>query len=319
MKRPQRARLISCFLATALGAVALAWPTPAMAAPNDPYYSRQWHHARIGTPTAWKTTTGKGITIAIVDTGVERRHEDLARNMSRAQYDSVNNDNRADDLQGHGTAVAGAAAAVMNNRRGLVGVAPSAKIMAVRAFSAKAGADPDDVSGGIMWAADHGADVINLSLGTSSTSPLNVAVDIAPVTYAVAQGSLVIAAAGNSSEPQCFTPAISPGALCVGATDNRDALARFSNYGVRLDIVAPGVGIWTTNRSFYGPSNGTSLASPIVAGVGALLMSMGANNILAAAILRASAKDLGLPGYDLTYGFGRLDAKAAVALCKQIC
>ena len=138
--------------------------------------------------------------------------------------------------------------------------------------------------------------------------------------YAAAQGALVVAAAGNDATPFCGTPAFNPAVLCVGASDELDRLADFSNYFLRLDVVAPGTSIITTDKfGLYSATQGTSVASPYVAGVGALLMSMGATNFQAAQIIRSSAKDLGLPGYDNTYGFGRLDAKEAVELCKQVC
>jgi subtilisin family serine protease len=315
------ARLIGWFLAT-LVLVASVWPASAGAAvafPNDTDYARQWYLRRIGAPEAWKTTKGKGVKVAIVDTGIDYRHPDLRRNLLlKEQYDAINDDFDATDLHGHGTSVAGVVAAVTNNKAGIAGVAPEAKLMSIRAFGALAGANPADVADGVMWAADHGAKVINLSLG--SDIPINPSLQEVAIPYAVAQGALVVAAAGNSSSPYCSTPAFNPAALCVGATDSLDRLASFSSYALRLDVVAPGQGVYTTAfPTGYGSANGTSLASPVVAGVGALLMSMGADNILASLILRASAKDLGLPGYDLTYGFGRVDAKAAVEMCKQIC
>lgn len=317
------ARLIGCLLAVAIVVGAVWSPSAGAAAfPNDPGYARQWFLRRIGVQEAWKTTKGKGVNIAIVDTGIDYRHPDLRANiLLKRQYDSINNDFDATDLQGHGTSVAGVAAAVANNKQGVAGVAPEAKLMAVRAFSALEGAAIEDVGESVMWAADNGANVINLSLGGST--PLmatgNPGYDLS-FPYAVAKGALVIAAAGNSADPFCGNPANTPAVLCVGATDSLDRLAGFSNYGLRLDVVAPGQGIYTTASPFgYSSSQGTSVASPVVAGLGALLMSMGANNVLAAVIIRASAKDLGLPGYDLTYGWGRVDAKAAVELCKQIC
>lgn len=318
------ARTIGCGLVLALMAVATGWPTPAVAAsaPNDPLFKQQWGLRRIGAPTAWTTAQGAGITIAIVDTGVDKTHEDLKGNFLPAkQYDAINDDFDAADLHGHGTSVAGAAAAVTNNRKGIAGVAPKAKIMAVRAFGALEGANPADVADGVMWAADNGAQVINLSLGAAiPVDPFVTDLQEVSLLYAAAQGSLVVAAAGNASQPFCSTPAFNPAVLCVGASDELDRLADFSNYFLGLDVVAPGVSIITTDKfGLYSSSQGTSLASPYVAGVGALLMSMGASNLQAAQIIRASAKDLGLPGYDNTYGFGRLDAKAAVDLCKEVC
>lgn len=313
--------------------VAVAWPSPALAAVkvNDPMFNRQWGLRRIGAPDAWQTTQGAGATIAVVDTGVYGRHEDLAANfLPKKQYDAINDDSDATDLgaTGHGTYVSGVAAAVGNNRKGISGVAPKAKLMAIRASSALAGYRGADVADGVMWAADHGANVINLSLGNPML-PVDVFLDDLlelAVIYATVQGALVVVAAGNEALPYCTSPSFNPAVLCVGASDQFDQLAGFgrpgagSNYGVRLDLLAPGKSILSTDRfGFYTANQGTSAAAPFVAGVGALLMSMGASNLLAAQIIRGTAKDLGLPGYDITYGFGRLDAKAAVDLCKQIC
>lgn len=326
-----RKRLKAVGFGLVISVMAVGWPSPALAAVkvNDPMFNRQWGLRRIGAPDAWQTTQGAGMIIAIVDTGVDRRHEDLAANfLVKKQYDAINNDFDAADLHGHGTFVAGIAAAVMNNRKGIAGTAPKAKIMPVRAFGALEGAAAEDVADGVMWATDNGADVINLSLGNPllPVDPLLTDLQELSMLYATAQGSLVVAAAGNEALPYCTTPSFNPAVLCVGASDQFDQLAGFgrpraaSNYGVRLDVVAPGKSILSTDRyGFYTASQGTSAAAPFVAGVGALLMSMGASNLLAAQIIRTSAKDLGLPGYDNTYGFGRLDAKAAVELCKQIC
>jgi len=325
-----RTRIAGAVFALCLLGVTIGSATPALAAaryPNDPYFARQWFLPRIGAPTAWKTTKGKGVTIAIVDTGVARRHEDLRANMSPYQDDEIDHKtNTGDSCRPicHGTAVAGTAAAVTNNKLGVAGVAPQAKIMAVRVFRDVGTATSTDVANGVKWAVEHGANVINLSLGTSI--PV-VDIDDAAVAYATARGALVVASAGNASSPFCASPALDPAALCVGATDSMDRLTSFSNYALRLDVVAPGQGIWTTeaitpydNLGFYGALSGTSFAAPIVSGVGALLMSMGATNVQAAAIIRATAKRLGSPPvYNLTYGFGRVDAAAAVDLCKQVC
>jgi subtilisin family serine protease len=334
---------LTCAIITALAFVAVAAPASA-GTPNDPLYPRQWHLKRIGAPAAWTTAKGVGVTIAIVDTGVNVNHEDLRDRISPVRFDAIDGGTNVSDKNGHGTASAGVAAATLGNARGVVGVAPKARIMPIRVF------DPNDPEGtakdadtaeGVMFAADHGADVINLSLG-GGLDPRRFGLPASPVgalpvpgqseiatTYATALGSLVVASASNDSQPFCQFPAMNPAVLCVGASDQLDGIAWFSNYGVRLDVVAPGTSIWTTgapygagstlaDRAYQAPS-GTSEAAPIVAGIGALLMSMGANNILAATIIRLSAKDLGTPGYDLTYGFGRVDAAAAVAMCKQLC
>jgi len=339
-----RRRLLACAIALLVAAAAGGWPSSASAAsyPNDPFYARQWHLRRIGAPEAWKVSKGKGITIAILDTGVDRRHLDLAANMSPLQYDAVNGTNDGSEICTydppaktrvcHGTSVAGVAAAVTNNGRGVAGVAPEAKIMSVR-VSTKDAIDDTAVLNGMMWAVDHGAKVINMSItaeiGTGlpfiRTLPFPDPWNLG-VLYAAAKGALITISAGNDGSALCGDPGENPAVLCVGASDSADQTTFFSNYGVRLDVVAPGLGIWTTSVSspydtagYYGPLAGTSFAAPLVAGIGAQLMSMGASNIQAANIIRATAKDLGLPGYDITYGFGRVNAAAAVNLCKQVC
>jgi thermitase len=320
-----RARLLAFGVAVLMAAVGAGWTGPASAAtkkfpltaPNDPLYARQWYLRRIGVPAAWKTTQGKGVVVAVIDTGVERRHPDLKPNLI-AGRDTLNDDSDPSDPQGHGTAVSGIIAAVTNNRTGIAGIAPKAKIMPLRACSnvGENSCDTQAVADANMYAANEGADVINMSLGGALPWPP----EEAAILYATARGAVVVASAGNSSTPACGFPAFNPASLCVGASDGLDGLADFSSYGARLDVVAPGVGLWTTARPFlYMSFDGTSAAAPVVSGVAALLMSMGATNVQASQIIRATAKDLGLPGYDITYGFGRVDAKAAVELCAQIC
>ena len=330
-----RRRLLGCALALLVAAAAGSWPSSASAAsyPNDPYYSREWHLRRVGAPEAWKTTKGKGIIIAVVDSGVDTRHPDLTKNVLPLQLNGITNaPTQTDSCPAnpgerehfcHGTFVSGVAAAVTNNRLGVAGVAPEAKVMAVQTgLYNQPGVNENAVSTGVMWAADHGAKVINLSLGgvISTIDPA--------VLYAEAKGALVVVSAGNSATPVCSDPGLNPAAICVGASDQFDRLAPFSNYGVKLDVVAPGTGIWSTcdapgpfiSFRYYCAADGTSFSAPIVSGIGALLMSMGADNVLAGAIIRATAKQLGAPPvYNTTYGFGRVDAAAAVNLCKQIC
>ena len=200
---------------------------------NDPAFSRQWWLRRIHAPEAWKTTTGKGITIAVVDTGVDPRHPDLKGHMVPG-WDAIKGAPSNTDPHGHGTGVAGMAAAIRNNRTGIAGVAPDAKIMPIRgcSISGENTCEGGAVAEGIMWAVDHGADVINLSLGANI--PVIPDWDLA-VTYAAAQGVLVVAAAGNSTTPMCGSPAFNPLVLCVGASDALDTMANFSSYGLRLD------------------------------------------------------------------------------------
>jgi len=339
-----RRRLLFCAITLLVAATAAVWPSAASAGsyPNDEFFGRQWHLRRIGAQAAWQVSKGKGITIAVLDTGVDRRHLDLAANMSPLQYDAVNGTSDGSEICTydppvkarvcHGTSVAGVAAAVTNNKRGVAGVAPDAKIMAIR-VSTKDNIDDTAVLNGMMWAVDHGAKVINMSITAELATGLPYARTLPVpdpwnlgVLYAAARGALITISAGNDNSALCGDPGENPAVLCVGASDSTDQTTFFSNYGVRLDVVAPGLGIWTTSVSspydtagYYSPLAGTSFAAPLVAGIGAQLMSMGATNIEAANIIRGTAKDLGLPGYDITYGFGRVDANAAVHLCQQVC
>lgn len=335
---PKHVKVLGCGLVLAVVTVAAGWPSPALAAdPNDPLYDRQWGLRRIGAPEAWKTSQGRGINVAVLDTGVYRRHEDLRNNMAGPQWDFIDNDGNANPVAAigpfaaHGSLAAGVIAATRNNGRGIAGVAPQAKIMAVRVGGGLDRTfDIDAATEGISWATQNGADVINMSLGVTLSEDLSVPVPWPPMdialTEAAASGVLLVASAGNEAFPICGEPAIHLAVLCVGASDELDRLADFgrgngSNYGIGLDVVAPGRTIISTGLELspYESVQGTSFAAPFVAGVGALLMSMGATHVQAAQIIRHTAKDLGLPGYDNTYGFGRLDAKAAVELCEQIC
>ena len=305
-------------LLLALSSVAAA--APAHAAPNDPRYGSQWGLHRIRSEQSWAGSRGGGTTIAVVDTGVFASHEDLAGKVTGG-FDFVAWDNDPRDEHGHGTFVAGIAAAVTGNDRGIAGTAPDAVIMPVRVLDAKGRGSSSAVASGVRFAADSGARVINLSLGDEALPPLALlpGLDDA-VSYAFARGALVVAAAGNQETAMCSSPAFSAFALCVGASDGGDGRAGFSNHGVRLDVVAPGVDIvstyWSsshpTRTDVYGSGAGTSFAAPFVSGIGAQLMARGATNVEAAAIIRCTARDVGLPGYDADTGFGVVNAAAAV-------
>jgi subtilisin family serine protease len=309
-------------MAMALSAVVTPVPASAGHGTNDTYYAGQYALHRIRGPHAWHISTGQNVPIAIIDTGVNYTHPDLAANMHPARFDFFSNDGDPWDANGHGTMVAGLAAAVANNGRGVAGTAPGAKIMAVRVGGQSA--QDKTVSGSavtqaMMWAADRGAKVINLSLGANLPVAPVPDWDVAAL-YAFAKGAVIVAAAGNSASPYCGTPAFDPFVICVGATNELDHRASFSNYGVGLDVVAPGVRTMTTlSNHGYGAPSGTSMASPVVAGMAAQLVSMGASNVLVPHILRRTAVDLGTPGWDPTYGWGRVDAYAAVLLCSDVC
>lgn len=276
--------------------------------PNDPYLGSQWYSAKINAPTAWDTTRGSGVTIAILDTGVSATHPDLAASLVPG-WNVYNNNSDTSDVHGHGTAVAGSAAAASNNSVGVAGVAGAAKIMPIRIADANAYAYWSTVAQGITWAADRGARVANISyVGVAGSAAVQSAAQ-----YMKNKGGLVVVCAGNNGidEGLPFSTTMIP----VSATDSSDVKTSWSSFGQFVAVSAPGINIWTTARSGgYEQWWGTSIASPVTAGVVALMMS--ANSALTASqvesLLYASAVDLGVPGRDPVYGHGRIDAAAAV-------
>ena len=277
--------------------------------PNDPYNGSEWHVPKIRASDAWNTTMGSGVTIAILDSGVLATHPDLAANLVPG-WNFYDNDSNTADVYGHGTAVAGAAAAIANNGTGVVGVAGAAKIMPIRVTDISGYGYYSTVAQGITYAADHGARVANASFASlySSSSVQSAA------QYMKSKGGLVTVAAGNSGTND-GSPAITS-MIPVSATDGNDVIASWSSFGNYVAVSAPGVGIWTTNSSgSYGAWSGTSFSSPITAGVLALMMA--AKPTLSAgqveSLLYATAVDLGTSGRDPYYGYGRIDAAAAVA------
>lgn len=283
--------------------------------PNDPSAQNgsQWHLAKIQSPAAWNSTTGSNIIVAVLDSGVNFQHPDLAANLLPG-YDFVWDDTDPTDDFGHGTAVAGAAAAIGNNGIGGAGVAYGAKILPVKVMDAMGYAAYSAIADGIRYAVDHGARIINLSIaGSAASSTLQSAVD-----YAWSNNVVVVAAAGNNANTTPQYPAACAHVLAVSATTAGDTRAAFSSYGSHLALAAPGENILTTSRSLANPyttSSGTSLASPIVAASAALVAS--ANRGLAAdqiaALLEQTADDLGPTGFDTSFGYGRLNAARAVA------
>jgi subtilisin family serine protease len=226
-----------------------------------------------------------------------------------AGRDFVDFDEEPDDLHGHGTHVAGVIAASTNNGLGVAGVAPGANVLAVRVLDADGGGFVSDVAAGITYSADRGARVINLSLGgpAASTTLRNA------LSYARSKGALPVCAAGNDYGPPLRYPAAYPECFSVAATDSSDRRAFFSSYGAGLDISAPGQEIFSTYLDGYISFDGTSMATPMVAGVAGILSSQGLTAGQIVDRIQATASDLGVPGYDLEYGHGRVDAYAAVS------
>jgi subtilisin family serine protease len=281
--------------------------------PNDPYYASAYHLAKIGTPSAWNSTQGAGVTIAILDSGVDGAHPDLAGNMV-VGYNFVDNNTNTADVCGHGTAVAGSAAATSNNALGVAGVAGQAKIMPIRIGTTDASggctAFLSTVVSGITYAADRGARIVNVSFGPLANS---AAVQNA-AAYLKSKGGLLFVSAGNSGVDAGI--AATSSMIVVSATDSGDSRTSWSNYGSVVSLAAPGAGIWTTSKgNIYQQWNGTSFASPVAAGVGALVMAANPSldNLTVESLLYSTAVDLGAAARDPYFGHGRVNAAAAVA------
>lgn len=286
---------------------------PAALNPNDQYFSSQWHHTNIKSPAAWDKTLGSGVTVAVLDTGVDANHSDLVFSDQPGWNFYDNNSNTA-DVQGHGTAVAGSAAALGNNTIGVSGVAPQAKILPIRISDPQAYAYFSAMASGITYAADHGARVANISYsGTCGSSAVWNAAN-----YMRSKGGVVIAAAGNTGADNLY-PA-SPVITCVSATGSNDLRTSWSSWGIATDVAAPGAGIYTTlSGGGYGAVSGTSFSSPITAGIYGLLFSINpkltpdqADNILF-----STATDIGPVGWDVNYGYGLVNIEKAVALASS--
>jgi subtilisin family serine protease len=277
--------------------------------PNDPEYAGQWHLPHIQAPQAWDITQGTpGAVVAILDSGVEATHPDLAGKLVPG-YNTYANSTDTSDVYGHGTEVAGAAGAYTNNGQGVAGVAGGSPIMPVRVTDSAGRATSASIANGIVWAADHGARVVNLSFnGIAGNATIRAAAE-----YAFNHGTLVVAASGNCA---CADPTPdNPFVLSVSASDESDSPAYFSSTGPFVDLAAPGANILTTAKyGLYTTDSGTSLASPIVAGVAALMFSANPalTPALATQILEATAVDPGGNGYDESLGYGRVNAAAAV-------
>lgn len=238
--------------------------------PSDPYWGQQWNARRIRATEAWDATKGDpGITIAIVDTGVDSSQPDLRGRMTRG-WDFQNNDGNPYDDDGHGTAVATTASAAGNDRVGIAGMCWRCKVMPVKVLNGQGHGSHSNIAAGVIWATDHGADVINMSIaGPSSTILLHDAVE-----YAIRRGVVVVAAAGNEGTSRRTYPAAYPGVISVAATNESDRLYSWSNRGSWVTLAAPGCAYSGRPHARWGWLCGTSLASPIVAGTVGLMLSL---------------------------------------------
>lgn len=295
----------------------------------DDEYADSWSLANINaTPVHVGGNTGSGVKVGIIDSGVSVAHADLA---VVGGYDWVQDDTNPDDVYGHGTHVAGITCAAMNGF-GAVGVAPDCDLYSLRVLNDAGSGNTSDILAAVNWAVAHDLDIINLSLGRATDMG-----SVAEATFAAAYdaGVLIVAAAGNSGTARgkgknTIYPAKYASVIAVAATDSADNRAYFSSTGNEVEIAAPGLGVHSTWNDADSPANpqpqcdapdrcykdasGTSMASPQVAGVAALIIAAGVqNNQEVRAILQSTATDLGASGRDSEYGFGLVNAQAAVA------
>jgi len=285
------------------------------AVPNDPLYASQWHLAKIAAPQGWDLSTGlSSVDIAVIDSGVDPAHPDLAGKLLPG-YNFVSNSADTHDIYGHGTPVAGSAAAQGNNAVGVAGVAWQNQIMPLVALDSTNYASYSNIAKAITYAADHGVRVINISLGgTSSSTTLQSAVD-----YAWNKGSVIVCAAGNSNSTTPNYPAACNHAVAVSATSSSDTKSSYSTYGNWITVSAPGDSIYSTNNGGgYGAHSGTSFASPVTAGLAALILSVNPvlTNTQVVDILKQNADDLGTAGFDQQFGYGRINVYRSLTAAK---
>jgi serine protease len=302
--------------------------------PNDACFKYQWHLRQIGMPEAWKLGTGNGVVVAVIDTGVTQVG-DLAGTKFVPGYNFIANNTNAADDHGHGTHVAGTIAESTNNRIGVAGVAYGAAIMPLKVLSARGSGSPGGIAQAIRWAADHGAGVINMSLG----APTPIGTIGSAVKYAHGKGVVIVAAAGNDGSGRVGYPARYPGVIAVAATQFDETTTFYSNWGPTIDIAAPGGNVRVDQNGDGQPDGvlqhtlvpgnigrtdylwfmGTSMASPHVAGVAALIMGAGirrpeaVEEILLGTARRPKGREAAAGArIDDHYGAGIVDAAAAL-------
>jgi subtilisin family serine protease len=277
--------------------------------PNDREFGSQWHLPAVSAPRAWDVTTGSAdVVIAVLDTGVAATHADLAPKLVNG-WNLVENSGNTADGYGHGTFVAGVAAAATNNDIGVAGVSWRSPILPVRVTGADGLASTRHVAAGLIWAVNHGARLVNISFAPLAADRTV----LGAAQYARSAGSLVFVSAGNDARTSAARD--NANAIFVSATDELNLPATFSNRGPFVDLAAPGTNIVTTDRSGgYRRVSGTSFASPLAAGIAALVWSVRPElrPVTVEQILFQTSRDLGAAGRDDVFGMGLVDAAAAV-------
>lgn len=317
----QGAALHSASLAADAGVLFAEVDTPVVAAvlPNDPGFNdpqMRYGLDRVQAPAAWDVTFGSHeVVIAVVDSGVKLDHPAFAGRLVPG-YDFVNQDAWADDDNGHGTHVAGIIAAAAGDGQGMAGLCPNCRIMPVKVLNQYNLGTWSYLAQGILFAADNGAQIINLSLGSTIPSQTLEAA----VNYALAKGAILVAVAGNHGTETPFYPASLDGVLAVAATTIHDERWSRSAFGPHIDFAAPGEYIFSTyhdlNNPFggYAYMSGTSMAAPFVSALAGLILSLeprlDRDTVVSA--MRLGADDLGAPGWDPYFGYGRINAYATL-------
>ncbi len=329
MVEPMRLRKLLALLAAW---VLVLTASPAEARTDDPLYDQLWGLRRIGAEAAWEFTRGAGVLIAVIDTGVDLQHPDLSAQLVPGI--SVVGEGEPDDKHGHGSLIAGIAAATSGNGEGVSGVAPEAKVLPVRVFDSAGSATSSRVARAIRFAVDVAHSrraklVLNLSFvgpsqpqavidGNAGSAIFGDEAVKKAIADAADSGAVVVTAAGNDGASQtAFDPPSHQGIIVVGASDKNDRCTDFTNYGEGLDILAPGVGILSTywnapeDRPGYAYADGTSMAVPFVSGAAALLLSDGLTNVQAVDRLISTARGPAISCRDEQNRYRNLDVAAA--------
>ncbi|MBP7689059.1 MAG: S8 family serine peptidase [Thermoflexales bacterium] len=308
--------------------------------PDDTFYvAQQWPYLNVmRVPEAWALTTGDSRPVAVIDTGISITHPDLTGKIwsnpdeiagngldddangyvdDAIGWNFVSNTNNVQDNHSHGSHVSGSIAASANNGQGIAGLSWAATLMPIKALGSNAAGTWANIAAAIIYAADEGARIINLSLGDKAVPPQTLRL---AVSYAQSKGCLLIAAAGNDGTGQIEYPAALPGVLAVASTELDDTRSDFSNYGADLDVSAPGRDIFSASSTgSYYANSGTSMSAAHVSGLAALIWSMRPDYaaLTVAQTITLTAQDIGSIGWDAQSGWGRIDALAAVRHAQQ--